>query len=64
MLLSQVALGLRVRTKVEPDPDPFTYRGLNKETDPVFNELEPWGNWRIGTHLHPYPGVLMGQLWV
>ena len=45
-------LGPQVRTKVEPDLDPFdldpfTYRGLNKDTDPIFNGLEPPGNWRI-----------------
>ena len=33
---------------MEPDPDPFTYRGLNKDPDPVFNKSEPSGNRRIG----------------
>ena len=40
--------GPQVETKVEPDPDLFTYRGLNKDPDPVFNGSEPSGNWRIG----------------
>ena len=44
-------LGSRVRTKVEPDLDPFTYRGLNKDPDPGRN-LRVIGE--SGTHLHPY----------
>ena len=40
-------LGLRVRTKVEPDSDTFTYRGLNKDSDLVFNGSEHLGNQRI-----------------
>ena len=29
---------------MEPNPDPFTYRGLNKDPDSVFNGSEPPNN--------------------
>ena len=32
---------------MEPDPDPFTYRSLNYDPDPVFNGSEPPSNRRI-----------------
>ena len=40
--------GPRVRIKVESDPDPFTYRGLNKDPGPVFNGSEPSSKRRSG----------------
>ena len=48
--------GPRVRTKVEPDPDLFTYRGLNKDPDPVFNGSEPPGNRIIG---YPFTSLVL-----
>ena len=41
------SLGSTGSTKVESDLDPFTYRGLNKDLDPIFNGSEPSGNRRI-----------------
>ena len=40
----------RVQTKMEPDPDSFTYQDLNKDLNPIINMLEFSGESR--THLH------------
>ena len=34
--------------KMDSDPNPFTYRDLNKNPNPIINESEPLRNWRIG----------------
>lgn len=41
-------VGSRVQVGTKVDSDPFTYRGLNKDSNPVFNGSELPGNWRIG----------------
>lgn len=58
-------LGPQARTKVDPDPNPFTYWNLNKNPSPVINRSNLLDNRRVGAHLHTYippPQLLLGSL--